>query len=194
MKCLIFSEPGTISSFVQELLLYKNSINSKQEVILRHCIGILLDMFVAIFKHTDFSILQWKEPDYKANKPMSSHLFQEEKYIRMGGLHRRLAGMFQLLFSNPLSQKQVLLMQKKNVVSFCLLLCFREDEALFFPFICFTTAQRLLWHCGSFCQSQRWGHAWLRKSKINLLSHTSTLNAAWNIIVSPCTLCFKEVF
>lgn len=47
MKCLIFSGPGTFPFFVQELLVYRDSINSQPQNSLRCWTGILLDILVA---------------------------------------------------------------------------------------------------------------------------------------------------
>ena len=178
-----FSEPGIFPFFVQELLLYRDSINSRLQIILRHWIGILLDILLK-----DIWIYQCFYPAMKRAR-LYKHPY-EFSFLRRGGS----PGLFHLL--SAFQEGIVNAGKKKNGgFSLCFVLgrmrlsfvfCF-----LFFPFICFAIMQLLLRHRGSFCQSQRWGYAWLKKSKINLLSHTSTLNAAWNIIVSLCTLCFK---
>ena len=123
-----FSEPGIFPFFVQELLLYRDSINSQLQLILRHWIGILLDILLK-----DIWIYQCFYPAMKRAR-LYKHPY-EFSFLRRGGS----PGLFHLL--SAFQEGIVNAGEKKKKWWFFSLLCFRKDETqfcfLFFVFFSF---------------------------------------------------------
>lgn len=148
------------------------------QIISRHSISILLGNFVC----THLNVLCFLLSNEKSQVTKQNWIGIFRKELTQGWVDsHRLLGMclycFQCLLRSKCSK-----CRKKRWYFFSFVL---EQMGSFPLFIYFASTQLL---CSSSFQSQRWRHAWLETSKINLLPHTSTLNAAWNIIVSPRTL------